>query len=244
MHLSLLLESHALFLLDNLTGFLSEIDQDLVFLLNVFFIVHNLLPQVVLEGYEVVRVSHEVLVDLATLARTADGKVLPEVTCVDCHLVVLMEFLGQRPYSVEWHIGLLMQPGCHVFNAPDLHQRRLRAYQIRDKKVKEQLRLFIPEEKVVEDLHPVIFGESLSEECAKKWPSVDLRCPAHVLEELSKARFLDFEQLFDWLQDSKGLSWVVLEPHLHPLANQRHDDFEDEKVIAWNEFDEGKDDCR
>ena len=151
-------------MLNNLTSFLSEINQDLIFLLDFLFIVHNFLPQVVLERYEVVRIAYEALVDLSTLARAADWKVLSEVASVCSHLVILMQFLSQRPYPAERHIGLLVQPGCHVFNASDLEQRCFGANQVCDKEVKEQFRLFTPEEKVVKDLYPVIFRERIGEE--------------------------------------------------------------------------------
>ena len=108
MHLSLLLKPHTLFLLDDLIGFLPEVNQDLVFLLDLFFVVHNLLSYVVLECHEMVRVSYEALVDLATFARATDWKILAEISGVDIHLVVLVQFLSQCPYSAERDIRLLV----------------------------------------------------------------------------------------------------------------------------------------
>jgi len=63
MYLGLLLESDVLFLFDNLICFFPKIEEEFILLLNFFFVVDDLLPQVILESDEVVWIPHKLLVD-------------------------------------------------------------------------------------------------------------------------------------------------------------------------------------
>ena len=58
----LLLESHPLLLLKDIVCFAFQVDQDLVFVLNLLFLIDDLLAEPILEGDEVVGVACEALI--------------------------------------------------------------------------------------------------------------------------------------------------------------------------------------
>ena len=117
--------------------------------------------------------------------------------------MILVKFLSQCPYTVEWNIGLLVEPCSHVFDASNLQQRWLRADQVRYEEVKEQLRFFASQEEMVKYFHPVCFRERLSEESCEQGPSIDLRRPAHFPKELGEARLFNLEELFNRLKNGE-----------------------------------------
>ena len=133
--LCLLLDPHVFLLLHDLARLLSQVHQNLVFLLDLLLIVHDLLSQVVLKSHEVVWVPHKRLVDLATLVGAANWKVLLQVAERDGSLMLLMQLLGELPHFVERDARGLVQPPRHVLDAADLEDRRLGADQVGNQEV-------------------------------------------------------------------------------------------------------------
>ena len=93
---------------------------------------------------------------------------------------------------------------------------------------------------MVENLDPFSLGKGVREQSSEQRPGVHLGTPAHISKELVNSWLLNAQKLLDWLQDGQRLRRVMLEPDLHPLADERHDYLEDKQVVVRDQLDEGK----
>ena len=82
-------------------------------------------------------VPHKRLVDLAALIGAANWQVLLQVADGEGSFVLLVQLLSKFPYLVERDASGLVQPACHVLNAADLEDRRLRADQVGNQEIDE-----------------------------------------------------------------------------------------------------------
>ena len=123
----LLLQSHALLLLEDFVCLSLQVDQHFIFALDLFFLVDDFLSNSVLELDEVLRIPCETLV---ARALPTHWEVLPAVPRHDPAFVLCMKRLRYREQFLEGNCGLLVKEDSQVFDAAELKQLRLVAQKV------------------------------------------------------------------------------------------------------------------
>lgn len=95
---------------------------------------------------------------------------------------------------------------------------------------------------MIDEPQPVLFCECFCKQRGEEGPGVGACVEVQRVKVLYKLRVLTADNLINSLANGEWLCWVHFEPDLHPLYNERHDQFKYKQVVIWNDFEEREDD--
>ena len=161
---SFLLQADALLLLHNFIGFRFQVYQYLILALDLLLLVHNLLPQAILERDEVIWVAREALIARCRgCTLVADGQVLAKAAGEDVtSLESCVQLFGECHDLLEGDSCRRVQKDGEVLNARNLQKLTFSAEQERTDEVEQHFWLAVPHEEVIDHLQPILSIQHLS----------------------------------------------------------------------------------